>query len=156
MLRLFFFLILAVPVIEFWLLIEVGGAIGGLNCVLLVIATTAIGGFLARRQGFDVFRRIRSRLAIGEPIVAEMIDAFALLLAGVLLLFPGLLTDMLGFLLLIPQLRKYLHSGLIGSMQQMHRRRNMHFTYNYAEQTRTPYQTNSQEEKVIDIDTTKS
>lgn len=103
--RFFLLLLLAVPVIELWLLVELGSVIGGLGCVLLVIATAIIGGIIARRQGFETLRRLQEKTALGEPVVAEVIGGVLLLFAGLMLLFPGLLTDILGFLLLIPAVR---------------------------------------------------
>lgn len=130
--------------IELWLLIEVGGAIGGLSCVLLVIATAVIGGLMVRKQGFDVVQKMHLRMSAGEPVVAEMVDAVALLFAGLLLLFPGLLTDGVGFLLLVPMLRKYVKDTIIVSSRwQGHE---AEFSYHH-----TP----SRDEKVIDVDTTK-
>ena len=129
--------------LELWLLIEVGGAIGGLGCVLLVIATAVIGGMLARRQGFDVVQQMRQRMAAGEPVVAEMVDALVLFFAGVLLLFPGLMSDGLGFLLLIPVVRGYIKSGIVASYK---RKKSSEAFYNHNQ---------SRDEKVIDVDITK-
>ena len=137
--RFVFLLVLAIPIAELWLLIAVGGAIGGLSCVLLVIATAVIGGILARRQGFDVAQKMRRRMAAGEPVAAEMVDAFMLLFAGVLLLFPGLMTDVIGFLLLVPTVRVLIKDRV--------------FQGRFAKS----YQGSAVKgEKVIDIDITKS
>ena len=144
MLRFLFLLILAIPVMELWLLIEVGGTIGGFSCVLLVVATAVIGGILARKQGFDVVQQMRQRMAAGEPIVAETLDALILFFAGTLLLFPGLMSDGLGFLLLIAALRNFIKVRIMASYQ---RNKSDKAFYRYDR---------PEGEKVIDIDATKS
>lgn len=155
--RLIFFLIIAIPLIELWLLIEVGSEIGGLNCVLLVLATAMVGGFIARRQGFDLFRRIRARAAMGKPVVDETIDAFAVLFAGLMLLFPGLMTDVLGFLLLWPRFRKFLRGGLFNAVYARRDRSNFPHGRDQSEDffVKSPPSTGESTNKIIDIDTTK-
>ncbi len=124
-------------------MIEVGGAIGGLSCVLLVIATAIIGGMLARRQGLDTVQKMRQRMAAGEPIAAEMLDALLLFFAGALLLFPGLMSDGLGFLLLVPMFRGYIKRGIAASR--------------WSKRPDTAFYRHDRPrgEKVIDVDTTK-
>jgi UPF0716 protein FxsA len=76
--------------------------------IFLVVGTGVIGVYLARRQGFAALVRIRERLSRGEVIVVEMFDAVLLLVAGIMLLIPGIVTDILGLTLLIAPLRRWL------------------------------------------------
>lgn len=97
-----FLLFLLVPLAEIWLLIEVGGIIGGGWTILLVVATALAGAALVRVQGLSLWGRIQQELARGGIPAGEMLRGLVLLLAGALLLTPGLVTDAAGFLLLLP------------------------------------------------------
>lgn len=97
-----------VPATELYLLIEVGSEIGALSTIWLVILTALVGGWMVRHQGLAVMFRVREQLDRGEPPAIEMMEGVLLLLIGVLLLLPGFITDTLGFLLLIPPLRRWL------------------------------------------------
>lgn len=97
-----------VPATELYLLIEVGSEIGALSTIWLVILTALIGGWMVRQQGLAVMFRVREQLDRGEPPAIEMMEGALLLLTGVLLLLPGFITDTLGFLMLIPPLRRWL------------------------------------------------
>ena len=97
-----------VPATELYLLIEVGSEIGALSTIWLVILTALIGGWMVRQQGLAVMFRVREQLNRGEPPAIEMMEGALLLLTGVMLLLPGFFTDTLGFLMLIPPLRRWL------------------------------------------------
>ena len=101
-----FLLFLLTPIIEMWLLIEVGARIGALPTIGLVFLTAAIGLALLRQQGFDTLLRLQQRLERGEMPAGEIFEGFALAVGGALLLTPGFVTDAVGFLLLIPQPRR--------------------------------------------------
>jgi UPF0716 protein FxsA len=105
-----FFLLLFVglPLIELYLLIQVGSVIGALPTIALSILTALIGGTLVRIQGFSVLMRVRDAMARNEVPALELLDGTLLLVAGLLLLLPGLITDVVGFLLLVPVLRRLL------------------------------------------------
>jgi UPF0716 protein FxsA len=94
-----------IPVIELYLLIKLGATIGPLYTLLLVIITGAVGAYLARLQGLEAMLRVKSRLQQGEPPAEEMLDALIIFIAGIVLLTPGLLTDISGLLLLLPATR---------------------------------------------------
>jgi len=94
-----------IPFIELYLLIEIGTSIGPVNTLLLVILTGAVGAFLARMQGLGAIMRVRERLQQGETPAEELLDALIIFVAGVVLLTPGLLTDIAGLLLLFPPTR---------------------------------------------------
>ncbi len=99
-------MVIGLPIVELFVLIEVGGQIGGLYTIGLVLLTAAGGLFLVRLQGMSVLARAQSHLAENRVPVGEIIDGLFLLLAGWFLLFPGFITDAFGLLLLIPGLRR--------------------------------------------------
>jgi len=102
----FLVIFVVVPLIELYFMLEVGEIFGAFNTVFLVVLTAVIGGVLVRQQGFSTMMRMRETAARGETPALEMIESGVLLLCGVMLLLPGFLTDTLGFLLLVPPLRK--------------------------------------------------
>lgn len=99
------FLFTVVPLVELALLIKVGQLIGVLNTVALVVLTGLLGATLARVQGFGVLRRIQDELAAGQLPGDSLFDGVLILAGALLLLTPGILTDALGFALLLPPSR---------------------------------------------------
>ena len=97
-----------VPLVELYLLFLVAGRIGALNTLILVIATGVIGASLARSQGLLILRRIQTELQRGRMPGRSMVEGVIILCSGILLLTPGICTDCLGFLGLIPVSRKWL------------------------------------------------
>lgn len=104
--RLLFLAFLVVPLAEIYLLIQVGSVIGALPTVALVVLTAALGAVLIRSQGLRTLERMRAAADRGEIPAVEIIEGVCLLAAGALLLTPGFVTDTVGFLLLIPALRR--------------------------------------------------
>ena len=94
-----------IPIIEIYLLIEIGSMFGALTAVTLVILTGFLGAFLARMQGLQTLYRIQESLRAGRMPSGELLDALLIIIAGLVLLTPGFLTDSAGFLLLIPATR---------------------------------------------------
>ena len=94
-----------IPIIEIYLLIEIGSMFGALTAVTLVILTGFLGAFLARMQGLQTLYRIQESLREGRMPSGEVLDALLIVIAGLVLLTPGFLTDSAGFLLLIPATR---------------------------------------------------
>ena len=94
-----------IPIIEIYLLIEIGSMFGALTAVTLVILTGFLGAFLARMQGLQTLYRIQESLREGRIPSGELLDALLIVIAGLVLLTPGFLTDSAGFLLLIPATR---------------------------------------------------
>lgn len=107
---LFVFLLVFVfaPLIELYVLIEVGSEIGALPTILLSVFTAILGGSLVRLQGFSVLFRAQTAMAQNEVPAIELLEGAILLLTGLALLLPGFITDAVGFLLLITPLRRYL------------------------------------------------
>jgi UPF0716 protein FxsA len=97
-----------VPLIELYVLLKVGGLIGIGPTIALILLTGIAGAYLARTQGFDLLRRIRTEMAQGRLPASELLDGAMVLAGGVLLLTPGFCTDLLGFSLLAPFTRVYI------------------------------------------------
>lgn len=116
-LPLFVFLLIFVgaPLLELYVLIEVGSEIGAVPTIALSLFTAVLGGWLVRVQGFSVLFRAQAQLARREVPAIELIEGVVLLLVGLALLLPGFITDAVGFLLLIPALRHRLVLGWLKS-----------------------------------------
>jgi UPF0716 protein FxsA len=97
---------IAVPIIEIWILLRVGGAIGGGTTILIVIFTAVLGAYLVRQQGFATLTAVQKQMDAGRVPAMEMAEGLALLVAGAVLLTPGFVTDAFGFLLLTPPIRR--------------------------------------------------
>lgn len=102
-----FLAFVAVPIIEIAVIIKVGGLIGAWQTVALIVLTAAAGTYMVRAQGFQVLRRAQGSLDRGEFPAGALIDGLALLVAGVLLLTPGFVTDAFGLALLVPPFRRW-------------------------------------------------
>lgn len=102
------FLFIALPLLELYVLIQVGSEIGAFTTIALSILTAVIGMTLVRYQGLGVLMRVHGQIDRGEVPALEMLDGALLLIAGLFLLLPGLLTDSVGFLLLVSPLRRWL------------------------------------------------
>jgi UPF0716 protein FxsA len=100
------FAFIAIPIVEIWLLIAVGGVIGALPTIGLVVLTAMIGMAMIRAQGTDALRRAQMAVDRGQPPVGPIVDGAFLLVAGALLLTPGFVTDTIGFLCLVPPVRR--------------------------------------------------
>ena len=101
-----------IPIIEIYLLIEIGSIFGALTAISLVILTGFLGAFMARMQGLQTLFRIQESLREGRMPSSDLLDALLIVIAGVVLLTPGFLTDSAGFLLLIPTTRNSIKSWL--------------------------------------------
>ena len=108
----FIVLFTVLPALELVVLIKVGGVIGAWNTVLIILLTGILGAYLARLQGFIVLRRIQDQLARGRLPDAELLDGLMILIGGIVLLTPGFITDIFGFVLLIPWTRNLI-KGMI-------------------------------------------
>ncbi|QCU90736.1 FxsA family protein [Thiomicrorhabdus sediminis] len=106
--RILFLLLFVVPLIELYFLIQVGSWIGALPTVLLTIATAVIGVFLMRSQGLATLQTAQTQMAQGESPQATLMHGVLIFLGGVMLFFPGLISDTIGLLLLIPLVRNLL------------------------------------------------
>ena len=100
-----FLLFVVLPAVELALLIEIGGRIGTPATITLIILTGMVGASLARWQGLAVIGRMQSELAKGELPAGSLVDGVIILVASALLVTPGVLTDLFGFLCLVPAFR---------------------------------------------------
>ena len=99
-------LIIGIPAIEIYLMIKVGGIIGALNTILLIFFTAITGVYFAKIAGLSTLRSGFNQLIKNEIPIYEIISGAALAFAAFLLILPGFLTDVVGFLLIIPTTRK--------------------------------------------------
>lgn len=108
-----------VPIVEIALFITIGGQIGLWPTIAIVVATAVIGTALLRQQGLSVVAQAQADLDSGKVPLARIADGVFLLVAAVLLLTPGFMTDALGFLLFVPAVRRtigqYLLARFVGS-----------------------------------------
>jgi UPF0716 protein FxsA len=111
-------LFIAVPIIEIAVFIEVGGRIGLWNTVSIVIVTAMIGTWMLRAQGLRTLESARRSMERQEFPVTELFDGICLLVAGVLLLTPGFVTDAFGFLLFMPPVRAGLRVWIWAILQR--------------------------------------
>ena len=98
-------LFIVLPAVELALLVQVDKLIGFWPTIGLILATGFIGSLLARREGLSVWRRLNQRMAEGALPGKELLDGVIILLAGALLITPGVLTDVIGFMGLLPPTR---------------------------------------------------
>ena len=110
--RLLFLPFFIVPLIEVWIMVQVGRVIGAPPLIGLIILTAVIGVFFLRQQGLSTFLRAQRLLAEGQLPATELLEAGMLLVAGALLLTPGFATDAVGFTLLLPIARQWLAARL--------------------------------------------
>ena len=100
--------IIGIPAIEIYLMIKVGGVIGAFNTILLIFFTAITGIYFVRIAGLSALKSGFNQLVKNEIPIYEMISGAALAFAALLLIIPGFLTDIVGFLLIIPITRKFL------------------------------------------------
>ena len=94
-----------IPLFELWALIRLSYYLGGLATVLLVGCTGLIGAILTKRQSTSILKEINDSLAQGEMPADKLIDGLLILIGGVMLITPGILTDLTGFSCVIPWTR---------------------------------------------------
>ena len=99
--------IIGIPAIEIYLMIKVGGVIGALNTILLIFFTAVTGVYFAKLAGLNTLRSGLNQIVKNEIPIYEIVSGAALAFAALLLIIPGFLTDIIGFLLIIPVTRKF-------------------------------------------------
>ena len=99
-------LIIGIPAIEIYLMIKVGGIIGALNTIILIFFTAITGVYFAKIAGLSALKSGLNQLVKNELPIYEIISGAALAFAALLLIIPGFLTDLIGFLLIVPMTRK--------------------------------------------------
>ena len=111
--RILFLLFILVPLVEIYLLIQVGSVIGGLPTVLLIILTAIVGVGLLKQQGLSTLMAAQQSLVRGELSALQLLEGAALLISGALLLTPGFVTDFICFMGLIPVTRQAMVRGFL-------------------------------------------
>jgi len=111
--QIIFLIIVTIPFIEIYLLLQVGGIVGVFPTILLVVTTAILGAGLLRQQGMATWMRLQENLARGEIPAYEMVEGPILLVGGALLLTPGFFTDAIGFACLLPSIRRKIAQYII-------------------------------------------
>ncbi|RCW66316.1 FxsA family protein [Saliterribacillus persicus] len=104
--------VLIVPALEIGLLVWAGGQIGPWWVVILIISTGVLGAWLAKQQGLETLAKARSSMDQGQLPQEQIFDGICILIGGVVLLTPGFITDLIGFILLIPTTRVPIKNAL--------------------------------------------
>ncbi len=117
-----FTVMIVVPILEITVFILVGRYIGLWPTLACILLTALVGTVIIRFQGIGLIAAARKSIAAGEAPVGEVLQGLALFVAGALLITPGFITDTLGFLLLIPALRRRLAAGFVAHHARVHHR----------------------------------
>lgn len=107
-------LFIAVPVIELWLILQVGSMIGVVPTIAVLLIDSLIGSYLLRTQGSKVWKDFRRTTDAGRIPTTQVVDGFLVVMGGTLLLLPGFISDFVGLALILPPSRKLLRGRLIG------------------------------------------
>ena len=113
------FIFIGIPLLELMILIELGREIGFWPTIFLVIVTGFFGASLARSQGMWIWMEIQHELQQGNMPADKLVDGLLILVGGIVLLTPGLLTDIFGFMLLIPVTRKLFKTAISKKFREM-------------------------------------
>jgi len=101
-------LIILIPVVEIFLFIKVGSQIGAITTILLIFVTAIVGVYYAKYEGLNTLKAGFAQLSRNEAPTYEMLSGAAIAFAALLLIIPGFVTDVLGFLLIFPITRKFI------------------------------------------------
>tara|TARA_B110000438_G_scaffold298070_1_gene345570 strand:+ start:679 stop:1107 length:429 start_codon:yes stop_codon:yes gene_type:complete len=118
-------LIIGIPVIEIYLMIKVGGVIGALNTIILIFFTAITGVYFAKMAGLSTLKSGFSQIVKNEIPIYEIISGAALAFAALLLIVPGFLTDIIGFLLIIPLTRNFFIKSIALKFNKKQNRNNI-------------------------------
>lgn len=119
-----------IPLVELALLIKIGGYMGVLPTIILVAGTGIVGISLARYHGFQLFSEVKQTLQNGQIPADHLIEGLLILIGAVMLLTPGLLTDISGFLLIIPTSRHFVARLVKKKFQSWINKSRFHVSYN--------------------------
>ena len=117
--------IIGIPAIEIYLMIKVGGVIGALNTILLIFFTAITGVYFAKLAGLNTLRSGLSQIVKNEIPIYEIISGAALAFAALLLIIPGFLTDIIGFLLIIPITRNFFIKSITAKFKKKENNENI-------------------------------
>ena len=116
--------IILVPVIEIYLLIKIGSQIGALTTIFLIFTTAIVGIYYAKYEGLNTLKSGFLQLSKNQSPTFEMLSGAAIAFAALLLIIPGFLTDIIGFLLIFPLSRKLLFNFLSKKYNHTKRKNN--------------------------------
>jgi UPF0716 protein FxsA len=108
----FVFLLLAAPIVEIAVMVKVAEWIGTGQMLALLVSISVVGVWIVKRQGIGVLRRIRAEVDAGRIPGAHLVDGGLILVAGLLLVVPGFVTDCIGLILLLPPVRALVRGRL--------------------------------------------
>jgi len=114
----FFIFFIALPALEIFLFIKIGGQIGALNTVALIFLTAIIGVYFAKLQGIQTLKSGMVNLYQNKMPIYEIMSGASIAIAALLLIIPGFFTDLIGFLLLIPFTRRIIFSLVLKNKSQ--------------------------------------
>ena len=117
--RLLVFLIIVIPALEIGFLLLSGKTIGVLPTILLIVLTGVVGAWLAKKQGIEALRKAQQQMQYGQIPNEAILDGLCILIGGLLLLTPGFITDVTGFLLLFPISRNKIKPILLSIIRKM-------------------------------------
>jgi len=117
-------IIILIPIIEIYLLIKIGSQIGALSTIVLIFTTAIVGIYYAKYEGLNTLKSGFVQLSKNIPPTYEMISGAAIALAAMLLIIPGFLTDILGFLIIFPISRKIIFDQFIKKFDQKKTKKN--------------------------------
>ncbi|WP_371186942.1 FxsA family protein [Thalassotalea maritima] len=150
MFKVLFLLFVIMPIIEIMVLMNVGALIGVLPTIILVIITAWLGAGMVRQQGLATYQSVQHKLAAGQMPSDEIIAALLLLVAGVLLLTPGFITDGFGLALLWPVSRQAIVKIIQKQLLKSQQNGTTFFYSSYQHQQQGRYQQSADD--VIDIE----
>ena len=145
-----FLLFILIPLLEIWLFILLGGFIGVYPTLFVILLTAILGTFLVKTQGINVLKEIQSKFNELETPTEPIVHGAMILFAGALLLTPGFFTDTVGFLLLLPKVRR---AAFFWLKNRLNLEKNSSFEtssgdkYNYSDIEVTDYKVVEPEEK---------
>ena len=113
-----FLLFLTIPLIELYLLLNVGARIGLLPTLGTIILTAALGSYFVRKQGFSILRELQQEIARGGLPGTQLVEGMLVAVSGLLLLTPGFLTDAVGLAMLVPTARRAVVASLMRRFSQ--------------------------------------
>ena len=114
----FFIFFIALPALEIFLFIKIGGQVGALNTVALIFLTAIIGVYFAKLQGIETLKSGMVNLYQNKMPIYEIMSGASIAIAALLLIIPGFFTDLIGFLLLIPFTRRIIFSLVLKNKSQ--------------------------------------
>ena len=119
-----FLIIIFIPVIEIYLLIKIGAQIGAITTILLILSTAVVGVYYAKYEGLNTLKAGFNQLRQNKSPTYEMLSGAAIAFAAVLLIIPGFVTDLVGFLLIFPLSRRFMFNSLFKKFNHISKKKN--------------------------------